>query len=218
MWQDTLLNQFHDVLPGTTISLVVDDVLGIYRRRVAQAETLIETALSTLYPGSRPVQSVRDIESSTVVIDPLRLDRNELVSVADGSILLKSAPSGQSTLAPSVESTANSPKAYKEADASVLENDDFKMTIKDGRIGSLIDKHIGRELILAGPGAEDGGLSIYEDYPLEWDAWDVEVYHLDSCQPLRFQEIEPTSSSETAALKATVKFGDSTAVATVSIV
>jgi len=215
MWQDTMLNQFHDVLPGTTISLVVDDVLAIYKRRISQAEGLIETALTSLYPGSHPVQSVQDIESLVIAIDSLRLNRNELVTLSDGCVLVQTGKDGSSKVNKPSNGDGSGPRAYQEDDKHILENGDFKMTISQGRITSLVDRQIRRELILPGPGADDGGLTLYEDYPLEWDAWDVEVYHLDSYEVLRFQEIDISSTGERAALKATVKFGQSKAVLTV---
>jgi alpha-mannosidase len=212
MWQDTMLNQFHDVLPGTTISMVVDDVLEIYRKRVKQAEELIEGALTALYPGSRPVRSLNDVNDSTIVVDPLRLDRtNDVVILEDGIVTLNDSSEGDGKA--TVSQTTNSDaKAYEKQGKFILENGDFKMTMSEGRIVSLVDVQLDRELILAGPGAQDGGLTIYEDYPIEWDAWDVEVYHLDSYKALQFQEIKPSVSGGRATLTATAKFGQSTAV------
>ena len=180
-----MLNQFHDVLPGTTISLVVDDVLAIYKKRISQAEGLIDSALSSLYPGSQAAQSASDANATP--IDPLRLNRPTQAATND--------------------------KAYQEGNNYILENQDFKMTITKGRIVSLVDVHLGRELILAGPGAEDGGFMMYEDFPIMWDAWDVEVYHLESFRRLQFGTVKVDSKN--AALQAEVKFGHSTVSATV---
>jgi alpha-mannosidase len=184
MWQDTMLNQFHDVLPGTTISMVVDDVLAIYEKRTAQAAGLIESALNTLYPGSQAVAPSK-ADSKVAVIDPLRLGRT------------------------AIETTSG--KAYQEGDKYILEDSDLKMTIAQGRIVSLFDIHLQRELILPGPGAQDGGFIMYEDFPLEWDAWDVEVYHLESFKVLKFDSISISGD----ALEAKLAFGQSKATVTV---
>ena len=80
---------------------------------------------------------------------------------------------------------------------------------------SLIDLALNRELILAGPGAETGGLMLYEDYPLAYDAWDVEIYHLQSYQTILFDQIELVEAPLRASLVATARFGKSTVKLTV---
>ena len=210
-----MLNQFHDVLPGTTISLVVNDVMDIFKRRSAQAEQLIEDALIALYPGSRAVQSMQDVSGPRVVaVDPLRLTRSEVVELSDGAVLVKTDQKGTGPVHPVTE--VGAPRAYAQGDIYFLENGDFRLTIADGRIKSLVDRHLDRELIIPGPGAETGGLTLYEDYPLEWDAWDTEIYHLQSYQHIQFQEVEAIQTGHRAELKATAKFEDSTAILTVS--
>ncbi len=49
--------------------------------------------------------------------------------------------------------------------------------IKNGRITSIKDAVGGRELLAAGRTA---GFNIYEDYPPSFDAWETEVYSLDT--------------------------------------
>ncbi|KAJ3051806.1 Glycoside hydrolase, 38 vacuolar alpha mannosidase [Rhizophlyctis rosea] len=46
-----------------------------------------------------------------------------------------------------------------------------------GRLRSFVDKSEGREIVA--PGFLGNVFKIYEDIPLFWDAWDVEVYHLE---------------------------------------
>ena len=217
MWQDTMLNQFHDVLPGTTISMVVDDVLDIYRRRITQAEGLIENALSVLYPGSKVLSSGQMApEEKVFVIDPLRLAREEVTVFGNqkGSLAISTKTDGSGRI---TSTTVSGARASKSGDDSyLLENDDFRMTLRGGRITSLVDVPLARELILAGPGADSGGLMIYEDYPIEWDAWDVEVYHLNSYEALRFQQVEAGEEKSRAYLKATCNFGKSKGIVTVS--
>jgi alpha-mannosidase len=98
-----------------------------------------------------------------------------------------------------------------------LENDIFCLRITDGRITSLVDKRLDRELILAGPGAPDGGLIIYEDYPLRYDAWDAEIYHLDTYTLLSFDEVTVENTPLRSSLVATARFGKSVAKLTVRL-
>ncbi|KAG2746361.1 glycoside hydrolase family 38 protein [Suillus brevipes Sb2] len=53
-------------------------------------------------------------------------------------------------------------------DHFVLRNANARLTISEGRISSLIDVRLGRELI---PKGSSGGLVVFEDRPNYWDAW-----------------------------------------------
>ena len=73
-----MLNQFHDILPGTTVSLVVDDVLEIYERRGKQLESLIQDAIIALYPDSYAISDATEQPNDMIIVlDPLRLHRDE---------------------------------------------------------------------------------------------------------------------------------------------
>ncbi|ORX36276.1 glycosyl hydrolases family 38 N-terminal domain-domain-containing protein [Kockovaella imperatae] len=209
MWQDTLLNQFHDVLPGSTISLVVDDALAIYERRQDQAHVEISKALSVLYPKSD--------EDSLVVADAVpQLARSEVMRASEGRHILVETDS-YGVLQEISASDIGAPRAYKDGQMYKLENGDFSLTISHGRITSLVDLRLEKELIHPGPGASTGGLMLYEDYPLKFDAWDVEVYHLNSFEALEFEDIYARQDSLRASLKAVVTFGDSQATLTFSV-
>ncbi|KAJ3280790.1 Alpha-mannosidase 2C1 [Borealophlyctis nickersoniae] len=62
--------------------------------------------------------------------------------------------------------------------STIVENAFIKVTFdKHGRLLSLIDKKENRETVA--PGMLANVFKIFEDIPLFWDAWDVEVYHLE---------------------------------------
>jgi alpha-mannosidase len=69
-----------------------------------------------------------------------------------------------------------------ETGSFVLENDQLRVKVDGGHITSLFDRKAGREIIPKGGKANQ--LVIFDDKPLYWQAWDVEVYHLDSRQEL----------------------------------
>jgi alpha-mannosidase len=64
----------------------------------------------------------------------------------------------------------------------VLENSQLKVQVKDGLVTSLYDKSAEREVIPKGKKANQ--YVIFDDKPLYWQAWDVEVYHLDTRKEL----------------------------------
>jgi alpha-mannosidase len=63
-----------------------------------------------------------------------------------------------------------------------LRNEQFKVQVTDGAITSLYDFSASRELIPKG--AKAAQLVIFDDKPLYWQAWDVEVFHLESRKEL----------------------------------
>lgn len=92
--------------------------------------------------------------------------------------------------------------AYSAATASIAEtspgtfelrNAQFAIKVTDGAITSLYDLAAERELIPKG--AKAAQLVIYDDKPLYWQAWDVEVYHLASRQELTPDKVYISSTS-----------------------
>jgi alpha-mannosidase len=63
-----------------------------------------------------------------------------------------------------------------------MENDQLTVKVQNGSITSLIDRRNGREIIAKGGKANQ--FVIFDDKPLYWQAWDVEVYHLDTRKEL----------------------------------
>jgi alpha-mannosidase len=221
-----MLNQFHDVIPGTSIRLANEDAWAIYDTRSEQTERLIGEALDVLV---RPFEtSSSESQESPIVIDALRLARSEVIELPGEAPLVKTANSesktyhlletdgsGVGTLVAS-HSQRTSPTATSDGDSAVLENAHFRLEIKGGRVTSLFDVPLQRELILPGPGADDAGLMLYDDYPLAYDAWDAEIYHLDQCRQLKFTSVEVTATDALrASIAATAVFGKSKVTLTV---
>lgn len=64
----------------------------------------------------------------------------------------------------------------------VLSNSQYDVQVHKGVITSLYDKKAKREVIATGQKANQ--LVIFDDKPLYWQAWDVEVFHLNSRKEL----------------------------------
>jgi len=64
----------------------------------------------------------------------------------------------------------------------VLQNDQLTVKVEDGVITSLYDRQAKREIIQKGGKANQ--FVIFDDKPLYWQAWDVEVYHMETRQEL----------------------------------
>lgn len=154
MWEDVLLMQFHDCLPGSCIGMVYQDSDELYKKVFQTGEKLLKHATSTvLLPLEHPY--------------------------IDHTPLAQWTPPERTAF---IEQTGD--------DAYVLKNAMYTVTIAEGVITSLT--HHGppgheRELIPAG--AKGNQLVLFDDKPLYWQAWDVEVYHLNTRK-----ELKPSSS------------------------
>lgn len=67
-------------------------------------------------------------------------------------------------------------------DVFQLSNTRFDVKVADGVITSIYDKKAKREVVAKGGKANQ--LVIFDDKPLYWQAWDVEVYHIESRKEL----------------------------------
>jgi len=99
-------------------------------------------------------------------------------------------------------------------DLFVLENS--KVLAQFDRFGRLLrfyDKLHAREVLESG--AFGNTFRFYEDIPLFWDAWDVEVYHLEkgwdvnALDPSSSPKVDPTSGPALGKLQFTLKLSES---------
>ncbi|KAL2270134.1 hypothetical protein VTJ83DRAFT_2318 [Remersonia thermophila] len=184
MWEKVLLCQFHDCLPGSSIEMAYRESDEMYAEVFSTGEKILQGITATL--------GLAQVETATVddgfAINTLPWHRKEVVdlsetqaAVACGSgPLLKLRHFKTSEAEPAVTLRRLSKNVF------VLENGHLKVEVEHGAITSLYDKLADREVIPKGQKANQ--YVIFDDKPLYWQAWDVEVYHLDTRKPLRAVE------------------------------
>ena len=174
-WKVLLLNEFHDVLPGSSIREVYLDAERQLGAVVATAGERIEARLGALAerlvaPGERPALLIAnpDLLGRPLRVE-LALEHPGAQPVEGGSVL--SAARGIAGLEIAV--IAETPPAGSlRAAPGELENDLLRVRIApDGTLASVFDKQAGRE-VLAGRGNQ---VWAYVDKPRNWDAWDVDA-------------------------------------------
>ncbi|OJJ44484.1 hypothetical protein ASPZODRAFT_27716 [Penicilliopsis zonata CBS 506.65] len=175
LWEDLLLCQFHDCLPGSCIRMCYDDSDKLYSQLFATGQHLMDTALGVL--------GIRTSETSspaTRALNTLPWPRRELVKVAEEYALISSDGLGiasiQRPASPSVTVAEVRPGVFE------LANERYKLEIENGAIISLLDVKINRQVLAKGGKANQ--FVIFDDKPLYRQAWDVEVYHLTSRKEL----------------------------------
>ncbi|WP_407571884.1 alpha-mannosidase [Deinococcus altitudinis] len=225
LWKVTLLNQFHDILPGSSVREVYDTALPELEGVKAQARALLESGqtpedrvftvlnpaswdrpLSVLLPGVAGGVTLQG--GAALPVQPveggLLLHAPSVTVPAFGQLMLRLQPPGVG------EEPAANPgvSARREGEGAVLENDRLRATFgPDGTLTGLRDLLAGTET----GGAELLGplghrLMSYPDLPYAWEAWDV-AHGLDAPGALGVGEVlggEVLLSVQDGPLEATV--------------
>ncbi|KAL8999670.1 MAG: hypothetical protein Q9169_001487 [Polycauliona sp. 2 TL-2023] len=182
IWEDVLLCQFHDTLPGSSIEQVYRDSDELYAKVFKAGEKLLEGAMSAL-----ELSTTTSHGGELKAINTLPWWREEIAKIpgTDEFALVSGGPGVariEREFLPGISRFSASIEKLREG-VFQLSNKQFRVTVEDGAITSLVDLHEDRELIPQGQKANQ--LVIFDDKPLYWQAWDVEVYHLRSRQELR---------------------------------
>ena len=174
---------------------VYEDAEHIYEDIAKKGKRLIEEAIKVLIPSSIPLsleaQPIPKIEKGNIIaINTLHIPRREIITVPLSGLavpvsMLKSdvvqvsrdgkngyaiVEAGSSSVVSVsrmfVDTLASGAQAFKTPSGDfVLKNSNTELKISGGRIVSLYDVELERELI---PEGKAGGLVMFEDRPLYW--------------------------------------------------
>ncbi|SDM56068.1 alpha-mannosidase [Sediminibacillus halophilus] len=214
-WKLLLLNQFHDIVPGTSIESVYDlstqhydQIFYIGDELNRQATEYLSTSIDTEGPG-RPL----------VLFNSLSWKRDGLITLSDGKKLadtvvcgkdgsvyemdLLAGEDGNDTLIArvpdipelgyttvwlqerSVEETVT-PENRDEFEGK-WETAFFKVEFtSEGWMSRLYDKQADKEIIKPGNIANE--LQLFDDLPTDWDAWDIDPYYEN--QPVKNSQLK----------------------------
>ncbi len=165
-WRLVLKNEFHDILPGSSIHEVYADATAELGSAIAAGKAAQEQALDAIAE-----QLPKGTGDGLLVVNP--------------SLSPRPIGSGNDTVPPlgiAVVPRDSVPAAGLSASTSHIENAVLKATIAaDGSIASLIHKPSGREA-LAGAGNQLWAYPV--DKPRNWDAWDMEGDYAERGEPV----------------------------------
>jgi alpha-mannosidase len=167
LWRLLALNQFHDILPGSSIGEVYADAHAQLEQVERDARELAATAAGALVGGG----------DGHVPLNTVGAARAEVAELPGGDLAFVTAPScGVGSLA-----APPAPVSIEEdGDGWVLDNGVLAARLgADGSVASLALREDGREA-LAAPANR---FELYDDRPLNWDAWDVDPFHLETGRP-----------------------------------
>ncbi|KAK1526054.1 glycosyl hydrolase family 38 domain-containing protein [Colletotrichum costaricense] len=185
MWEGVLLCQFHDCLPGTAIGMCYDDSDKVYANVFSIGSTLLRDIYGVLKVddiSETPTESER-----LVALNTLGWPRQEVLTINGKDFIAN----GTGTLIATQEITqpeTNKPLVTVQEVSEgifVLENSHFTVTVESGTITSLLDRRAANREVLAPGSGRANQFVIFDDKPIYWQAWDVEVFHLETREEVR---------------------------------
>ncbi len=210
MWKVVLLNQFHDILPGSSIHEVYEVTKEEYEAVLSKAEKLIKERLTALTKAGEGITlyNTTGFNRNDVAEIPA-VNGNALVD-AEGNIFpiqntengaivyVKNLPSkGSKTFA--ITNTESKSCPFK-LNGNNLETPFYKVSFDEcGQLASIFDKENRRNVLQKG---QVGNLlRMYEDKPIDYDNWDIEMYYTEKfwdvtdVQSMEWTEIGPVRAT-----------------------
>ncbi len=212
LWQEVLTNQFHDILPGSSIAWVHADAEAAHARIAADLERRIAATLVAIAPPGPVLANVATRDRDEVVVVERRPDGvGPTQLLADGRHAFRAIVPGLG-IAPAV--------AHPVAERVVVTDRSMtngRLAVSwdlDGNLRSVIDIAHARELLA--PDAVGAVLELAVDHPVHYDAWDLESWVRDA--PERLLAADCVAVVERGPLLGAVRvqrtFGPSTATLT----
>jgi alpha-mannosidase len=193
-WKKILLNQFHDIIPGSSITEVYEDAHKEYDEATIIKEEVVM---------NQQKEMLVDSESDWVFLHPYQYKTPVLVTIphcetysnfeSDSNNLVSQLTSKGEALVLIEESK---PFSYQSISLSTRENSQqlslsevcleertwetphYVLKWNDkGQFISIIDKSSNREIIEYGKTGNH--FKLYEDKPMAHDAWDIDLYYLE---------------------------------------
>lgn len=170
IWKTLLLNQFHDILPGSAIAWVHRQARADYARDIAQLRDVIVEAghaIASAQPDDRMIDDA--------IITPYAQRIGDAWSVRHASV----SPSN------------GAPCSITRHDDGTVALDNGRLRVhvnKDGTVSSVMDLEASRELVPLG--ADLGRYELLRDEPFHWDAWDIQRDAFLTAEPLTDAALE----------------------------
>lgn len=167
-WKIIMRNQFHDIIPGSSIHEVYEDCHVEYAEAERILREIIDDAAAYLTKKS---------DDSYTVFNTLDFDRTTLVALPDGTeLLVEKIPALSSKTVKAVLQESKSITVTNGVSSEFYEI----VWNESGQLTSVFDKKGQRE-VLKGIG---NVLHVYEDKPHGYDAWELDAAYENKCETI----------------------------------
>jgi len=155
LWRKLMLNQFHDILPGSGIDWV-------YEEAERDLEDVTERATGI---GEAAMSAIAGRGEQLVVFNPTSHPRRAVAHLGDDQVRIEAPPCGWSVHVP------HPAEHHVTVSDHGMQNELLRVEWDErGVLTSILDKELNRE-VLSGPG---NLLQLHQDNPARFDAWDLD--------------------------------------------
>lgn len=214
LWKTVLINQFHDILPGTSIYEVYEVTKKEYAEVKKKGTALLEERLNAL----------TDDGEGLTIYNTLGFKRDDIVNLgeckaaglkdekgniypiqqtADGAIAyVKGIPSKGSKTFEIVEEADVTSSSFVLKDDYNFETPFYRIKLdENGMFTEIYDKENQRQVLQEGERANL--LRMYEDKPMYYDNWDIDIFYTEKYWDA--DQVERLEWTEVGTLRATLE-------------
>ncbi|KAH3736880.1 hypothetical protein DPMN_043455, partial [Dreissena polymorpha] len=210
LWKLLLLNQFHDVLPGSSIGMVYEDAHKYYNEIMVTGENLFTNGCHavTKQPDSEAdstkghlIWNTQSFDRSEVVTIPTKgqqegpLNKKQKTSKSEMSDAPQTDRDGNALYYVNIDSygfraltkqTLSFKSVTIEKKANYFKLQNSHLTAHVDRQGRVVEMYMaGSDRNAIDPTYPANQFVLYDDVPLYWDAWDVMDYHMETGKPVQ---------------------------------
>jgi alpha-mannosidase len=198
-WRIILLNQFHDILPGSSIGQVYldsavqhaeiqrigkgvrADAMSQIAGRIVGADRAVSIFNTLPWERQEPVRVELDAETEPLLAGLGSSQAAQVVEEQPGERVLLVETRVPSYGYALLDGAPTPSSGRVQASRTTLANDELRLELDErGEIASLYDLRADREVI-AGSGNQ---LVMYEDRPMKWSAWDIDLFYEEKPYPV----------------------------------
>ena len=197
-WKLLLVNQFHDILPGSSIG-------DVYKDSAEQFKTIFFDTAEMIESGLTSIAGQVQTQGGWLVFNPNSFTTNGTISVEGKTYIVKDVPALGYKVMESLGEIKNSVKVG----ANSLENDYYTLRFdKTGAIVSLFDKREQRELVKESKKLNQ--MVACQDTSYEYHNWEMTPYHKQNQWRLDEEvTFAPLYEGDRAGLCITKRYGNS---------
>lgn len=205
LWKTLLHNEFHDILPGSSIKEVYETAEKELNEVIEGANEIKnigsskfvrknDKAITVFNPGSyeRPLLFEVDLEGKTLVT--ANGERLKVQKTHNGCLYYKEEmiPPFSSIKLLVNEDTGAKMNEDASTDDRILENSLVRVMVNEDGTIEMYDKELERDVF------ENSGnkLLLYDDVPAKWDAWDIDIDYENSGHQLKAQDIRKAETGQ----------------------
>ena len=165
-WETILLNQFHDIIPGSSIKEVYEVSSKQYEQLKLAGKEVVSKACSDI------AQNI-DTDGGVLVFNPNSFKGDGAVKIDGVTYCVHDIPAKGYKVISMPEK-----KGKVKACDNCVENDFFRLTVdENGTLSEIYDKRNMRDVLKKN--ARGNVITAYEDLPRDYDNWEISNYYTD---------------------------------------